>query len=334
MSELGVSVVMPVFNEKRSIEETIGSLLTQELGEGCGLEILAVDGNSDDGTREILDRLAATDPRVRVVPNPHRTTPFAMNLGLEAARYDFIGILGAHAKYEPRYLRTCLDIVLNSPEMAGCSGRVVTVPGSPGLVGRLCFWVMTSRIGSSGRSFRTLPEGPAETIAYPVFRRHALTDVGGYNTRLTRNQDNDMNTRLADNGWVLYSTWSTSSEYRTPSSLRFMLKYGWRNGRWNAVSLRENRRSMKLRHLAPAAFVGGTVGALLLAILGRRLPGVARIAIACAPVAAHLAAGFSEALPAFRTEKDPVILLGPPTAMLFHLAYGAGTITGIVRPPG
>ena len=69
----GVTVVMPVLNEERHLEAAVSGVLTQEYpGE---LEVVLVVGPSRDATRAIADRLAAIDPRVRVVDNPAARTP-------------------------------------------------------------------------------------------------------------------------------------------------------------------------------------------------------------------------------------------------------------------
>ena len=80
-----VSIILATFNEALYIEKCIASILDQE-ARYFDLEILAIDGNSDDGTREILESVAARDSRVRVLVNEKKKAPFAFNLGLKASR--------------------------------------------------------------------------------------------------------------------------------------------------------------------------------------------------------------------------------------------------------
>jgi glycosyltransferase involved in cell wall biosynthesis len=333
MSVVGVSVVMPIYNEAKAIETTISSVLSQELGVHP-IEILAVDGLSTDGTTEKLLALAESDPRIRVIHNSSRTTPFALNLGIEKATYDFVAVLGAHAVYSADYLKVCLEIVSAQSDVAGCSGRVIAVPGGNSLGARLAHWVMTSRIGSSGKSFRTQPEGPSDSIPYPVFRASVLKSLGGYNTRLTRNQDNDMNRRITDAGFILQCSWATSCTYKSPRSFGQLLRYAWKNGRWVSVSLRENPKAMRLRHFAPAIFAIGAGGSIVLALLVGRLSAPTRLAIGLFPLLLHLGVGLSEAVRDAIRSRDGSILLAPATALGFHLSYGIGTLTGLASPPG
>src|SRR5437870_3487726 len=98
MSKPFISVIMPAFNELDTIHDSIGSVLAQETPD---MEVLLVDGNSTDGTTEAISRIAERDNRVRLLHNPHRKTPCAFNIGLSAARGEYVCIFGAHAVYAP-----------------------------------------------------------------------------------------------------------------------------------------------------------------------------------------------------------------------------------------
>lgn len=103
-----VSVVMAVFDERESIEHCLKSVLGQ-VADGFELEVLVVDGNSADGTAEMVAAIAAGDDRIRLIHNPIRKTPVAFNLGLHAARGEYVCILGAHTVYPPDYISVCLQ---------------------------------------------------------------------------------------------------------------------------------------------------------------------------------------------------------------------------------
>jgi succinoglycan biosynthesis protein ExoA len=68
-----LSAIIPCRNERRYIEICIRSILSQARPPG-GMEVVVADGLSDDGTREILERLAKEHPELRVVDNPRRVT--------------------------------------------------------------------------------------------------------------------------------------------------------------------------------------------------------------------------------------------------------------------
>jgi len=332
-----VSVILAIFNEARSIEKCITSLLDQETPD-FDLEILALDGDSQDGTRQILDRIAATERRVRVVTNKKRKAPFAFNLGLREARGNYVCIFGAHTEYKKDYISVCLRELL-AHEAVGCGGRVITRPSNNTLQARLVTWVLSHPFGSSRKSFRTQPEGFADTINYPVMLRKALLEVGGYDEELTRNQDNDTNQKLRAQGYKLFCTWKTQCFYHPQSTVKDLLTYASRNGFWNVISLKKNPAAMAARHFIPFLFLLGLLSTFLLAVAGVSLPSPYH-QVACIPFVAllglHLGVGLTAALKVAVRERSWAALWLPLIFLSFHVAYGYGTLSGFVtnaQPP-
>ncbi len=105
-----VSVILPIRDEAPSVEETLRAVLAQDYPREQ-LEVLAVDGMSGDGTRDIVQRLAGQDPRLRMLDNPKRITPAALNLGIRAARGDVIIRVDGHGVVPPSYVRECVEMM-------------------------------------------------------------------------------------------------------------------------------------------------------------------------------------------------------------------------------
>ena len=248
-----VSAVLAVRNEERYIEAALTSLLKQETSD-WELEIIVVDGDSSDRTQEIVKRMASEDSRVKLAINKQRKTPYAFNLGIQEARGMYISIHGAHTTYAQDYIATCLE-ELRIHDAAGCSGREVTRPGGDGLQARLVAWTLAHPFGTSTGSMRTRGAGFADTIPYPLFLKSTLLEVGGYDTQLHRNQDNDLSQRLRARGYKLYITDKTSCEYFVSPDLVSLASYALKNGFWNVISFKLNPASMSTRHFVPGAFV-------------------------------------------------------------------------------
>lgn len=323
-----ISVILPVRNEARVLESVLRSLLGQQ-ARTFDLEILAIDGRSTDASRDIIARVAAGDPRVRLLDNPDVKTPFAFNLGLREARGGYVAVLGAHNEYDPDYLEVCLRELRERGAVA-CSGRTITIPASRSLTARIAAWVSGHPFASSTRSFRTQPEGYADTVPYPVMVRDAVLAAGGYDETLHRNQDNDLNQRLRAAGHRLYCTWKTVTRYHAQPSVRRLLAYAFRNGYWNVVSLRVNPSSMGLRHLVPFAFVAGLTGAAVLAAVGIATGRAWLAMFFVVPLALHLLAGAGAAVQIALRQRSMAGLLAAPVFLLFHLAYGAGSAWGFL----
>ena len=121
----GVSIIIPCRNEVQYIESCVRSILVQE-APGVNFEVLVADGMSDDGTREILARLADTDPRLRIVDNPQQIVSTGLNVAIRAARGSVIVRIDVHTEYAPDYLRQCLSVLeeTGADNVGGRLGRV------------------------------------------------------------------------------------------------------------------------------------------------------------------------------------------------------------------
>ena len=85
-----ITVIMPSLNVRRFIRPCMESVLKQSLED---IEILAVDAGSTDGTLEILEEYAAGDGRLRIIYSDRRSYGHQVNLGIESARSEYIGIV-------------------------------------------------------------------------------------------------------------------------------------------------------------------------------------------------------------------------------------------------
>lgn len=337
-----VSIVLATCNEARGIERCLASLLGQQTHSptvgNFEIEVLAVDGASTDGTRAILDRVAAAEPRVRVLGNPRRRAPFAFNLGLTHARGSYVCIFGAHTVYRQDYVAVCLSEMI-AHNAAACGGRVLTAPANRSLSARLAAWAMSHPFGSSRKSFRTQSEGPVDTVNYAVFRRDLALAGGGYDEDLLRNQDNDLNQKLRAGGQILWCTWKTQCTYFPKSTVSGLFRYGYGNGYWNALSLAKNPASMGARHFVPFAFVLALALSATAAAAGAIVAssGSASAWLAAIPLAAllalHLGCGAAAAIRTAWRERSPGALWLPLVFFGFHVAYGFGTLRGFLSRP-
>ena len=97
-----LSVIVPIFNEEKYIAKCIDSILEQDYPKD-DLEIILVDGMSTDNTRKIVEEYVTKYPFIKLIDNPNRIAPWAMNNGIKEAKGEVIMRLDAHATYEKNY---------------------------------------------------------------------------------------------------------------------------------------------------------------------------------------------------------------------------------------
>lgn len=324
-----LSIICPCYNEENYIEATLDSFLRQEYY-AFELEVLICDGMSTDNTRRLVQEYAHKHPNIRLVDNVKRKTPFAFNVGLAAAKGDYVAILGAHSAYKKNYLQACYDALIESGSIA-CTGRVITQAAYPNPEAKICEWVMLSTFGVSGNSFRVMKEGYVHSVNFPVVKKQALIDLGGYDETLERNQDNDMNQRLLDAGYKLYCTWQTTAYYRPPANISKLMKYAYRGGFWNAKSYFMHPQSMRLHHFVPFFFVLAVVGTFAIGLFEVAMVQSFYFLSLCGiGIALHLLAGLIASLRSLQYENDALKIVLPFIFFGFHFNYGWGTLRGFL----
>jgi succinoglycan biosynthesis protein ExoA len=322
-----LSVVIPCRNERRHIEACVRSILDQERPTG-GIEVIVVDGLSDDGTREILDHLAREHHELLIMDNPRRVTPCAMNIGIRQARGQYIAILGAHSMYASDYVRICAELLDEHPE-ASCSGGPIISLGKS-LVGQAVAAAMSHPIGIGNATHRHPDfEGYAEGACYPVFRREVFETVGLYDETLVRNQDDELNYRLAKQGGKVFLSLRARSTYFVRESFGSLFQQYFEYGYWRVVVIRKHRMFATFRHLVPPIFVGGLATSLGLAFL---MPAEWRFFLLTGPFIYGLTL-CGVGLSLMPRVGWKVGLLFSIAATTMHLAYAVGFVWGVLCGP-
>ena len=247
------SVVIPCLNEVDTIGACIDSLLAQQSLAG-DLEIIVVDGLSDDGTVEVLEDYAKAHPQVIHLSNPERITPVAMNLGFKSARSDVVVLLGAHAEAAPDFVRRNLE-ALSAHKESGCVGGVVEqVHGDA--TSRRIGRALTSPFGVGDARFRTGGlAGHVDTVAFGAYRKSVLDEIGGVDPGLVRNQDDELNYRLTEAGWRIWFDPRIRSTYHVRSSFRQLFRQYRQYGYWKVFVNKKHSAITTWRQTVPAAFL-------------------------------------------------------------------------------
>ena len=315
-----VTVVIPARNEREAIRHCLDSIQRQT---ETRLQIVVVDGSSDDGTQEAVKEIAAEDPRVELIDNPHRTVPYALNLALAAARADLLVRVDAHATVPPEYVARAADL-LESGDWGGVGGvkRGVGVTHA----GKAISAAMASPFGVGGSTYHYgTRRKEVEHVPFGAYPVHVAREVGGWGEEFTVNQDFEFDHRVRAAGYPILFDPSLVIDWECRQSIRDLFKQYQRYGKGKVKVALRHPDSVKPRHLIPPALVLYSVGAVGVSLLsGRGLRG-ATIALGPYVAALLLASARSSS-----SVDDPVARSYLPLAFAsMHVGWGIGFWQGL-----
>jgi glycosyltransferase involved in cell wall biosynthesis len=322
---VSVSVIVPCRNEERFIGRCLESIQRSDYP-ADRWEVIVADGLSDDGTRAEVAAFCALDARVRMIDNPERITPTALNRAIDAARGEVIVRLDAHAEMAPDYISKCVA-ALQCSGAANAGGVRVERAQEPGLFAGAIVAALTCRFGVGNARYRlgTSGAGWVDTVFGGCWRREVFERIGKFNPRLVRSQDIEFNQRLQRAGGKIWMTPEAVTYYYTRSRLKAYLRHNWVNGIWSLVPFAySDVIPVRLRHLAPLGFVLSTL--LLVASTGiwKWAPALTLTPYALANLGASLYVAASR-------KSWRLLFLLPVTFACLHFPYGAGSLWGAVR---
>ena len=314
-----VTVVVPARNEAAHIRACLDSLVTQDWDD---LEILVVDGASEDATAAIVAEYAAVDDRITVLHNQERVIPISLNMALRHATGRWLVRVDAHATVPRSYVRTAVGL-LSSGEYGGVGGRKDGVGRTA--AGRAIAAVMRSRFGVGGSTyhFGTKPHD-AEHVPFGAYPVALLRELEGWDERLRVNQDFELDYRVRQSGRRIRFDPRLRIEWECRQSITDLYQQYRRYGEGKVVVAAMHPRSLRLRHLAAPAFVLCGVAGVVGTATGRdRLAAAALV-----PYATAL--GAASVVTANQVDR-PARWYVVPAFLAMHVGWGLGFWRGVGR---
>jgi glycosyltransferase involved in cell wall biosynthesis len=321
---------MPVRNEEVNLAESVRSVLGQDYpGE---LEIVLAVGPSRDRTLQLSQRLAASDPRIIVVPNPTGHRLCGLNAAIKASRHAIVARVDGHALLPPGYLRTAVREL----EQTGAAnvGGIMAVQGVTPFQQAVA-WAMTSPYGVGAAKFHTGGHpGSVDSVYLGVYRRAAIDRAGGYDETYQRAEDWELNHRIRRAGGVIWFQPELRVTCRPRASMRALAEQYFNYGRWRRVVARQHAGTIDPRYLAPpvavlAMALGALAGMAGLAGLLSGAAGVWPAAAACGLAVPALYGGAIIGVAAMTTRylRRSAVAWVPAVLATMHMAWGIGLMT-------
>lgn len=320
-----VTVIVPCRNERHYIEPFCRSVLGQLLPTDWTLELLIADGMSNDGTRQLLNRLSATDPSIQCVDNVGRIVSTGLNRALALAKGEVIIRMDVHTEYAPDYVAQCISVLAETGADNVGGAWHARPDADAGPMQEAVAAAFQSRWVAGGALSRKLDhDGWVDTVYLGCWPKATFQRFGGFDESLVRNQDDEHNLRLLLAGGRVWQSSRIRSVYRPRSSFLQVLRQYMQYGYWKPFVIRKHGQAASLRHFAPSIFVGMLVLLSLAAVAGAPVwPFQAwTLLYGCALFALTVGVIID------RSPKPAASLLVPAVIIASHFGYGIGTFFG------
>ncbi len=317
------SIILPVRNEELYISKTLECLLDQTYPRDR-MEIIVVDGSSNDSTRAIVSGIAALDPRLLLLENPRQIMAAGFNVGLKAAKGDILVMMGGHTEVAATFLRTGAQLLQEG--LADCVGGPVTTVGQT-YTARAISLAMSSRLGVGNSPFRIGCAEPkyVDTAAFGAYTRKIIQRTGGLDEEFVRGQDDEFNYRLRKMGGRILIVPQLQSKYASRSSFASLWCQYFQYGYWKVRILQKHPRQMQWRQFVPVLFISCLVFLLIASLLVPRIG---------APLLAGVLATYGLAIGLLSTmitlhdrSLAPAVAL---SCVVLHFSYGLGFLRGVI----
>ena len=321
-----VTIVIPCRNEEKHIARCLDSILANDYLEDS-MEILVLDGMSEDKTREIVADYEARFTCIRLVDNPQRSIPAAMNVGIRNAKGDTIMKMDAHSIYQRNHISLCVHYQ-EEYNATNVGGVWRMVPGSDTAAAQAIVLSMAHRFGSGNARIKVGAGQPtwSDSVAFGCYRKELFSRIGLFDERLKGGSDMDMNVRIRAAGGKILLVPLVVVNYTADSDLKKFWKHNFADGVWTSYVMKFGRKASCWRHWVPAAFVLSVFTTIALSALWPFLLWAA-FGIVGIYAAASLAVSAQIAM---RGKDFNQLFLLPAVFAARHVAHGCGVLFGLL----
>lgn len=324
MSHKSISVVIPCRNEKNFIGNCLDSLIESDFPKD-NLEVFVVDGMSDDGTRQLVTNYTQKFPFIQLLINERKVTPVAMNMGIKAAKSDYIIILSSHSHIDRQFLR--LNLEGFEKHTADCvGGIIITLPANKTLIAESIAFALAHPFGVGNSHFRIGSTEPryVDTVPFGCYKKEVIESIGLFDEELVRNQDDELNLRLLKRGGKILLIPRITSYYHARDSLKKLWKMYYQYGYFKPLVAYKVGGVLTLRQLIPALLVATLATLGLMSIFSKLF-----LILFIFSFSAYSMSSLFFSFILAKRKGFKYFLILPAVFATLHFSYGTGYIKGL-----
>ena len=330
-----ISVICPIYNEEKYIVKCIESVINQDYPKN-DLEVIFVDGMSTDKTRELISGYVSHYPYIRIIDNPQRIVPVALNIGIKESKGEVVIRLDAHAEIPNNYFS---ELVKNLKDLNAdnVGGVCRTLPANDTDTCIAIANVLSSSFGMGNSYFRIGAKEvmSVDTVPFGCFRREIFNKIGYFDEELIRNQDDEFNGRIIKNGGKIYLLPQLTINYYARDTVRKVYRMFNQYGLFKPLVNKKLGSPATLRQFFPLLFVLGLMCGPFFLLFSLLSVGIVKQISNCllysylSVIACYF--GLAAVFALKDTRKAKCVLIQIMVYFVVHFGYGWGYLCGLFR---
>lgn len=245
-----LTLLCPVFNEDKYIQNILNFFLDSQPADK---EIFFIDGGSTDNTVLKIKNAMTQNSNIKLLFNQDKYVPFALNLGIKSSSGDPIIRLDAHTIYPNDYCLKILEVF--NETKADIVGGPMIKSGETHFQKAVAYFTSTPFAVGDSKIHKTDYSGPSDHVYLGAWKRDIFKEIGYFDERLIRNQDDELHYRAKSKGKKIFLSAKIKSIYFPRNSTKKLFTQYFQYGLFKPIVLRKVKSEIKIRHIIPSLFV-------------------------------------------------------------------------------
>lgn len=324
-----VSVCIVAYNEERKLPLILSDIKNQTY-EHEKMEIVLINSKSTDRTRDIMKTFQKEESgfsKIVIEDNLKKNQAAGWNEAIKVSSGNVIIRIDAHARIPENFVEKNMESIRKGEYVVG--GPRPNIVDEPTIWKQVLLKAESSMFGSGISSFRrkTIEKKYVKSVFHGAYRREVFKKVGGFNENLGRTEDNELHYRIRKAGYKICYNLDIISYQFVRGTFRQMIKQKFGNGYWIGLTTGVCPGCLSIYYFVPCGFCVALLLSLILYIMKKPIPLITlNILYWCTNVLMTLGSINNE-------KKYIEEILLPFIFFFLHLAYGIGTIIGLVQMP-